>query len=84
MEFQNHDVTRMIATLFGLSLEVRKCRGHKMTKTRYGSIHSVRSLACNFEIIRQNSSAIDGAKEMIQEMQEFIKFSEYNIVNDHC
>jgi hypothetical protein len=23
-------------------------------------------------------------KEMIHEMQEFVKFSEYNIVNDHC
>jgi hypothetical protein len=22
--------------------------------------------------------------EMIYEMQEFIKFSEYNIINDHC
>jgi hypothetical protein len=57
---------------------------YKITKIGYGSVHSVRLLACDFEIIRQNGSAKNGANEMIHEMQEFVKFSEYNIVNDHC
>jgi hypothetical protein len=84
MEFQNHSVTQTIVSLVGLSLEIQKVQRTENYQNRYGLIHSVRLLTCDFEIIHQNSRAIDGANELIHEMRNFVEFSEYNIVNDHC
>jgi hypothetical protein len=40
-------------------------------------------LARDFDMIRQKSIAIHPENEVIHEMQEFMMFSEHNIVDDH-
>jgi hypothetical protein len=92
MEFHDHDGTGMIMSpgnmyMRGQNLdqvyEFGKCREDKGTKIRFRETHSVCLLACDFNMIRQKSIAIHPENQMIPEMQEFVKFSEHNIIGNH-